>query len=59
MPSARTQINTEHKAIIAALRKFEIDRLIELCESHRTGGLERAATGSRPAIRAVLQRTLA
>jgi len=59
MPSARNLINTEHKAIIAALRKFEIDRLVELCERHRIGGLERAAAGSQPAIRTVLERTLA
>jgi DNA-binding GntR family transcriptional regulator len=53
VPSARNQINTEHKAMIAALRKYDVDRLIELCETHRLGGLERAAAGARPALRMV------
>jgi hypothetical protein len=46
-------MNTEHKAMIVALRKFDVDRLIELCETHRLGGLERAAAGARPALRMV------
>jgi DNA-binding GntR family transcriptional regulator len=45
MPEARTRINREHKAIIAALRKFDLDRLVELCEAHRTGGFDRTVTG--------------
>jgi DNA-binding GntR family transcriptional regulator len=53
VPSARNQINTEHKAMIAALRKYDVDGLIELCETHRLGGLERAAAGARPALRMV------
>jgi DNA-binding GntR family transcriptional regulator len=53
MPSARTRINSEHKAMIAALRKFDVNRLIDLCETHRVGGLERAAAGARPAVRMV------
>ena len=48
-PEAKKRINTEHRAIIAALRKFDLDKLVELCNTHRTGGLERAATGLPPA----------
>jgi DNA-binding GntR family transcriptional regulator len=44
-PEARTRINAEHKAIISALRKFDLDRLVEICATHRTGGLERSVTG--------------
>jgi DNA-binding GntR family transcriptional regulator len=44
-PEARKRINTEHKAIISALRKFDLDRLVEICATHRTGGLERSITG--------------
>jgi DNA-binding GntR family transcriptional regulator len=46
MPEARTRINIEHKSIIAALRKFDLDRLVELCDGHRTGGFERTVTGA-------------
>jgi len=49
-PEAKKRINTEHRAIIAALRKFDLDKLVELCNTHRTGGLERAATGLPPAV---------
>jgi DNA-binding GntR family transcriptional regulator len=41
----RTRINAEHKSIIAALRKFDLDRLVELSETHRTGGFERTVAG--------------
>jgi DNA-binding GntR family transcriptional regulator len=44
-PEARTRINAEHKAIIAALRKFDLDRLVEICATHRTGGFERSVSG--------------
>ena len=46
MPEARTRINAEHKSIIAALRKFDLDRLVELCDAHRTGGFNRTVTGA-------------
>jgi DNA-binding GntR family transcriptional regulator len=46
MPEARTRINAEHKSIIAALRKFDLDRLVELCDAHRTGGFDRTVTGA-------------
>jgi DNA-binding GntR family transcriptional regulator len=44
-PGARTRINIEHKAIISSLRKFDLDRLVEVCAEHRVGGLERSVTG--------------
>jgi DNA-binding GntR family transcriptional regulator len=44
-PEAKKRINVEHKAIISALRKFDLDRLVEICATHRTGGLERSVTG--------------
>lgn len=50
MPEARTRINREHKSIIAALRKFDLDQLVELCEAHRTGGFERTVTGATQAL---------
>jgi DNA-binding GntR family transcriptional regulator len=46
MPEARTRINAEHKSIIVALRKFDLDRLVELCDAHRTGGFDRTVTGA-------------
>jgi DNA-binding GntR family transcriptional regulator len=49
-PEAKKRINTEHKAIISALRKFDLDKLVEICATHRTGGLERAATGVPPTV---------
>ena len=48
-PEAKKRINTEHKAIISALRRFDLDKLVEICGIHRTGGLERAAIGLPPA----------
>jgi DNA-binding GntR family transcriptional regulator len=50
MPEARNRINTEHKAIIAALRKFDLDRLVELAEGHRTGGFEGTVAGAVPVL---------
>jgi DNA-binding GntR family transcriptional regulator len=52
-PEARSRINAEHKAIIAALRKFDVDRLVELCEDHRIGGFERSVTGYGPVLTTV------
>jgi DNA-binding GntR family transcriptional regulator len=49
-PEAKKRINTEHKAIISALRRFDLDKLVEICALHRTGGLERAATGVPPTV---------
>jgi DNA-binding GntR family transcriptional regulator len=50
MPEARTRINSEHKAIIAALRKFDLERVVELCDTHRTGGFDRTIAGGVPTI---------
>lgn len=41
-PEAQKRISSEHKAIISALRRFDRKRLVEVCATHRTGGLERA-----------------
>ena len=41
-PEAKKRINTEHKAIISALRKYDLDKLVEICATHRTGGHERS-----------------
>jgi DNA-binding GntR family transcriptional regulator len=43
-PEAKKRIGIEHKAIIGALRKFDLDKLVEICATHRTGGLERSLT---------------
>jgi DNA-binding GntR family transcriptional regulator len=44
-PEARKRINAEHRAIISALRKFDLDRLVEISAIHRIGGHERSITG--------------
>ena len=41
-PEAKKRIGAEHKAIISVLRKFDLDKLVEICATHRTGGLERS-----------------
>jgi DNA-binding GntR family transcriptional regulator len=43
-PEAKKRIGAEHKAIISALRKFDLVKLVEICATHRTGGLERSLT---------------
>jgi hypothetical protein len=40
MPDAATRIDREHKQIIGALRRFDLERLIQLCDAHRIGGHE-------------------
>ncbi|MFC9538227.1 GntR family transcriptional regulator [Streptomyces sp. NPDC056975] len=40
LPDVTTRINQEHKQIIRALRKFDREALVELCDSHRFGGHE-------------------
>jgi len=52
-PEASSRIDSEHKAIIAALRKFDVDRLVELCEHHRVGGFARSLEGSGPILTTV------
>ena len=52
-PEAKKRINAEHRAIIAALRKFDLDKLVELCNTHRTGGSRARGHGlaaGRPAL---------
>ena len=43
-PEAKKRIGAEHKAIISTLRKFDLDKLVEICATHRTGGLERSVS---------------
>jgi DNA-binding GntR family transcriptional regulator len=43
-PEAKKRIGAEHKAIIGALRRFDLDKLVEICAAHRTGGLERSVS---------------
>lgn len=38
LPDAATRIDREHTQIIRTLRRFDLDRLIELCDAHRVGG---------------------
>ena len=38
-------INAEHKAIIGALRRYDLDRLAEICDAHRVGGWEGTLSG--------------
>jgi DNA-binding GntR family transcriptional regulator len=45
-PEARTRIDTEHLEIIRLLGTFDLDRLVDVCESHRIGGHERAFAAS-------------
>ena len=44
-PEARKHINAEHKAIISALRRFDLDQLVEICAAHRTSGWEQSVSG--------------
>jgi DNA-binding GntR family transcriptional regulator len=46
------RINAEHKSIISALRRFDLDRLVEICAAHRTGGFEGSVSGVPEAPRA-------
>jgi DNA-binding GntR family transcriptional regulator len=45
-PEARTHIDAEHLEIIRLLELFDLDRLVEVCESHRIGGHEHAVAVS-------------
>jgi DNA-binding GntR family transcriptional regulator len=46
IPDAAARIDREHKQIVEALRAFDLDRLIRLCDSHRTGGHEQHGVSS-------------
>jgi len=38
LPDAAARIDSEHRQIIGALRQFDPERLIQLCDAHRVGG---------------------
>lgn len=40
IPDAAVRIDREHRQIIETLRRFDLERLIELCDAHRIGGHE-------------------
>jgi DNA-binding GntR family transcriptional regulator len=40
IPDARARIDREHKQIIKTLRRFDLDRLVEVFDAHRVGGHE-------------------
>jgi DNA-binding GntR family transcriptional regulator len=40
LPDAPTRINREHKEIIRALQRFDLDALVEVSNAHRVGGHE-------------------
>jgi DNA-binding GntR family transcriptional regulator len=46
IPDAAARIDREHRQIVEALRAFDLDRLIRLCDSHRTGGHEQHGVSS-------------
>jgi DNA-binding GntR family transcriptional regulator len=50
-PEARKRINAEHKAIISALRRYDLDRLVKICAAHRIGGYEGSLSGVGHATR--------
>jgi DNA-binding GntR family transcriptional regulator len=43
---AGPRIIAEHEKILAALRKFDIGALVDLCEAHRVGGHEHLTLGA-------------
>jgi DNA-binding GntR family transcriptional regulator len=45
LPDAAARIDREHRQIIAALRRFDLERLIQLCDAHRVGGHEGIGVG--------------
>jgi DNA-binding GntR family transcriptional regulator len=40
LPDATSRINREHREIIKALRRFDLDALVEVSNAHRVGGHE-------------------
>jgi DNA-binding GntR family transcriptional regulator len=40
LPDAAARIDHEHRQIVASLREFDLERLIQLCDAHRVGGHE-------------------
>jgi DNA-binding GntR family transcriptional regulator len=47
LPDAAARIDLEHRQIIGALRQFDPERLIMLCDAHRVGGHEGIALRTR------------
>ena len=45
LPDAAARIDREHREIITALRRFDLERLIQLCDAHRVGGHEGIGLG--------------
>ena len=45
LPDAAARIDREHRQIITALRRFDLERLIQLCDAHRVGGHEGIGLG--------------
>jgi DNA-binding GntR family transcriptional regulator len=46
LPDAAARIDREHKQIIRTLHRFDLERLIQLCDAHRVGGHEGIGLGS-------------
>jgi DNA-binding GntR family transcriptional regulator len=52
LPDATSRINREHQDIIKALRRFDLDALVEFSNAHRAGGHEGSAVSlGQPARR--------
>jgi DNA-binding GntR family transcriptional regulator len=45
LPDAAARIDHEHRQIISTLRRFDLERLIVLCDAHRVGGHEGISLG--------------
>jgi DNA-binding GntR family transcriptional regulator len=45
IPDAPARIDREHRQIISALRRFDLDRLVEVSDAHRVGGHQGIAIG--------------
>jgi DNA-binding GntR family transcriptional regulator len=50
IPDAPDRIDREHRQIISALRRFDLDRLVEVSDAHRVGGHQGIATGAVAAL---------
>ena len=51
MPDAAARIDREHRQIISTLRRFDRERLVQLCDAHRVGGHKgMALAGSQLAL---------
>lgn len=50
IPDAPARIDREHRQIISALRRFDLDRLVEVSDAHRVGGHQGIAIGAAAAL---------